>query len=135
MYGDQHLEEGLSGNIQTLIALALVVLVVVVGILLAAGYGGPIWNHFFDDSQPQASFEFSYDQRAETLTVEHAGGNAIPGRQLLVRSGNRTLADFSAYERVDAGDAVTVANVSRSDSIRVVWRKQHRTLVLATWPR
>jgi len=132
--GDQHLDEGWSANVQTLIALSLL-LIVIVGIGLAASYATPIADRFVDESTPQTSFSFAYDDQASTLTVEHSGGSSIPGHQLLVQSGNRTVADFSAYERVESGDVITVRDVDRDDSIRVVWRRQGHTLVLAQWPR
>lgn len=134
MAGDQHLDEGLSANVQTLIALVLLVLVIV-GILLAAGYGSVVTDRFVDDDTPQASFAFAYDERVEHLRVQHVGGESIPGRQLVVVSGNRTLGNFSAHDTVTAGDAIVVEGVDREDGVAVVWQRSHRSIVLARWPR
>lgn len=134
MAGDEDLEEGWSANLQTLVAL-LLLLVVIVGILLAAGYGSVVTDRFVDDETPRASFEFSYDRASERLTVTHAGGESVPGRQLVVRSGNRTIGNFSAHETVTTGDTIVVEGVTRSKGVAVVWQRQYRTIVLATWPR
>lgn len=133
MAGDQHLEEGWSANVQTLVALLLVV--VIVGILVAAGYGDVITDRFVEADTPRASFEFSYDRDAGLLTVEHVGGESIPGRQVVVRSGNRTVGNFSAHETVTAGDEIVVEGVDRTTGAVVVWRRSDRTIVLARWPR
>jgi putative exporter of polyketide antibiotics len=132
--GDENLDEGWSANLQTLVAL-LLLLVVLVGVLIAAGYGSVVTDRFADDEAPQASFRFSYDRASERLTVTHVGGESVPGQQLVVRSGNRTVGNFSAYETVSAGDAIVVEGVTRPEGVAVVWVRPFRTLVLATWPR
>lgn len=134
MAGDQDIDEGWSANVQTLVALALVA-IVIVGALIATGYRDLITDRFVEDDTPTASFEFSYDRTAERLTVEHVGGESIQGRQLVVRSGNRTVGNFSAHETVTAGDRIVVEGVDRTEGVAVVWRRSDRTIVLARWPR
>lgn len=108
-----------------------VVAVVTIGAIVAVAFGAVLIDRDLDEQTPQASFSFAYDEQAGELTVKHAGGDAIDGRHLYVMAGNRTVGNFSTYPTVQSGDRVTVSDVGRNEAVRVVWRREGQSLVLA----
>ncbi len=111
----------------------LVVCIVVAGALVVATYAGVLADQYRGSPTPQASFAFDYDDRTETLTVQHRAGDEIDGEFLYVVVDNRTATNFSAYETVTSGDSVAIADVSRGDVVRVVWWSGIRYSELARW--
>lgn len=78
-------------------------------------------------SPPSAAFEFEFDARADTATVRHAGGDAIPAAELeILVDGDDTRfllwREFSTDDTVEPGDAVTI-DLSEADfeGYLVVW--------------
>ncbi|GAB3679801.1 hypothetical protein GCM10028857_01650 [Salinarchaeum chitinilyticum] len=111
----------------------LVVCLVVAGALVVAAYAGVLADQYRGNPTPQASFAFDYDDETETLTVRHQAGDDVDGRYLYVVVANRSAANFSAHETVSSGDSITVAGVTRSDDVRVVWWNGIRYTELARW--
>lgn len=78
-------------------------------------------------SRPSAAFEFEFDTRADTATVRHAGGDAIPVDELeILVDGNDTRflpwREFSTDDVVEPGDAVTIDLRERdSEGYLVAW--------------
>lgn len=71
---------------------------------------------------PQAEFAFAYDADTERVRVEHAGGAAFTtnnsGRLYVTVNGTtRTVLDLP----FEAGDTVTVGNVSAGQEVAVFW--------------
>lgn len=132
MAGDQHLDEGWSAHVPSLTVVGLVLLVVA-GAALGVWFGSDVAEQTFSEQPPQTSFAFAYDERAERLTVEHAGGETIDGERLFVVHDGELLANFAAYETIRAGDETVVEGVARGDEVSVVWIRAASVEVLARW--
>lgn len=72
---------------------------------------------------PRATVEFDYDRSAETLTITHAGGESFTaGNTAALLYGppeGESLAEWPLP--VEAGDAVTVREVTPGDAVVVYW--------------
>lgn len=85
------------------------------------------------DDPPTVDWTFEYDPGRETLRVEHAGGEAVAASALFVAVGDPAATGYGdaadtqfddRYERVEAGDAVTVdvGDAAAGDRVSVVWK-------------
>ena len=112
-----------------------VILMVAITVVLAAVVGGFVLNFGQDiqQSSPQASFEFAYNETANSTTVTHEAGDSIPASELNVTStasldyadaSTRTFEDVGG--EIAAGDAATYVKASdwNGETLRVVWTSE-----------
>jgi FlaG/FlaF family flagellin (archaellin) len=114
-----------------------VILAAVIGTFVL-GLGGSV-----QQTAPQASFTFDYDQSASgttgdfgssgndgLLTITHDGGDSVEAQRLFVSGGtvgsasDWTNGGFTSGDAVSAGDSIT-ANINNGDTIRVTWESQN----------
>ncbi|MFB6162944.1 MAG: type IV pilin, partial [Halococcoides sp.] len=90
---------------------------------------------------PQASFTTQYDQPNTNLTITHSSGESIKASNLYVTGSgvnNSTMSWTAAggnSSDVTAGDSITLTDVNKSESVRLVWRSPEgdSSSTLVTW--
>jgi flagellin-like protein len=113
-----------------------VILMVAITVILAAVVGGFVLNFGQDVQQsgPQASFDFAYNETANSTTVTHEAGDSITASELNVTSTaslDYTHTDTKTFESVGgeigAGDAATYVKASdwSGETLRVVWTSEN----------
>ncbi|MFD1685780.1 type IV pilin [Halobellus litoreus] len=109
-----------------------VILMVAITVILAAVIGTFVLNlgQGINQSAPQASFGFDYDDAESNVTITHQTGDSIEANQLNTtgvgwNDGNSEV--WSSYDTVSAGDAITKNADSgfSGQTIRVVWTSQN----------
>jgi flagellin-like protein len=111
-----------------------VILMVAITVILAAVIGSFVLNlgGSLNDTAPQASFGFDYNDTANPSTVDitHQSGDTIESERLNVTaSGSTSLSSISSWSgTVGAGDSATyqlgTGNWS-GETVRVVWNSEN----------
>lgn len=106
------------------------------GALMAAVIGAFVLELGSQQSRmPKANFDVSYDEDSGSVTITHAGGDAIPAENLVIvtDSGRQTWASVSAEVGADdgvvAGYSVTVS-VATASTVRLVYEDEDMSSVL-----
>jgi flagellin-like protein len=109
-----------------------VILMVAITVILAAVIGAFVMNlgQGVQQTAPQASFNFAYNETSDSVTVTHDTGDSIPATELNVTSTeslNYTAAGTETFEEtggdISAGDSATYVKDSNwnGETLRVVW--------------
>lgn len=115
-----------AGAILFVVAIPIVlILAAVVGSFVLSA-GAPA-----DAVTPTASFEYDYDDSAQTVKITHEGGEAIEASKLEVRVDRQTTA-WDGTGQVVAGDSMTV-ELSSGSTVSVIWRGEDESATLSRW--
>ncbi|WP_144904328.1 type IV pilin [Halobellus captivus] len=108
-----------------------VILMVAITVILAAVIGAFVLNlgQGIDQSAPQASFDFDYNETSNNVTITHQTGDSIDAERLSttgLAGGSANWTDHMAGT-VSAGTSVEFNNTAdwSGETIRVVWESQN----------
>ncbi|WP_435358407.1 hypothetical protein [Haloarchaeobius sp. DFWS5] len=86
---------------------------------------------------PQVNFGFEQDQRAETVTIQHHGGDTLTASELNVSvAGEPTDTQWAdEFTEVQAGDSLTVsvAGAESGDELKVEWLGENNSAIIALY--
>jgi len=129
-------DDAVSPVIGVILMVAITVILAAVIATFVLGLGDQV-----SDSNPQASFSFSYESSSGDLTITHDGGAGIDPANLKLRgdgvsgtwSGNG--GSVSSSSKVKAGNSVTVTPTSSDSTVNVVWESSGSddSATLGTW--
>ena len=122
-------EEAVSPVIGVILMVAITVILAAVIGTFVLGLGDQV-----QDTNPQVSFSFDYDQSVPELTVTHDGGEAVEEQNLYVVIDGTENQWGSTDSKVTAGKSMTVTAQS-DDTARVVWKSPNgdTTATLGQW--
>ncbi|MFC6991962.1 type IV pilin N-terminal domain-containing protein [Haladaptatus sp. GCM10025707] len=122
-------EDAVSPVIGVILMVAITVILAAVIGTFVLGLGDQVGK-----TAPQASFSFSYDSGADTLTITHESGDKIKAANLQVKVGNTAAQTWpdDGDSFVTAGDSITVGpsgtpapditqTVGSGDTVRVLY--------------
>jgi len=126
-------DDAVSPVIGVILMVAITVILAAVIATFVLGLGDQV-----SDSNPQASFSFSYDSSASELTITHDGGAAIDPDNLFIRgdlnSGGGNWGGGGGSD-VKAGNTYTVEPNTDSSTVNVIWENPNsdKSATFATW--
>ena len=113
-----------------------VILMVAITVILAAVIGTFVLGlgDQVQDTNPQVSFSFDYDQSVPELEVTHDGGDAIEEQNLYVSVDGSETQWGSTDSKVTAGNSLTVT-ANPDQTARVIWKSPNgdQTATLGRW--
>lgn len=124
-----------------IVAIALIAVTAIVALAGATFVLGTTADASGDGAGPEATFEITWEGAPDApgpVTITHTGGDAVAADRLELRgyvTGERIAASpFGSSGTVEYPDSATVAGVTATDAVRLVWvGPDGSTVTLATW--
>jgi flagellin-like protein len=103
--GDGSEDRAISPVVGTVLLVGITVVLVGVVAVTVLGFGDGL-----DRSTAQASFEYEYDESADTLTITHRGGKTLPADEVALKWGGKTVVwgDVTGASDLSSGASITL---------------------------